>query len=111
MTPQKLTTQKRAWTEGPWEVGEVDDGLWVSPPNRGQNVICDIVGRTFGQVGDEDVANARLIAASPDLYEALVNTAQALAAIADGPGLIAQHLDALDMARTALKKANPEGQW
>lgn len=61
------------FTSGPWSVGNSGEGLWwVAGPNHNENVICDIVPR--GNLNDpngEDLANARLIAAAPALYDTL----------------------------------------
>jgi len=63
-------------TPGPWAVGE-SDGVWVHQPlSPSSNVICDIVGRAWdpktrtSEITPEDLANARLIAAAPDLLRA-----------------------------------------
>lgn len=57
-------------TPGPWIVISSDAGLWIEPPNRGEAVICDLVPRQTLYSAEDD-ANARLIAAAPDLLEAL----------------------------------------
>lgn len=61
-------------TPGPWKVTRSDDGedgLWIEGPNSNQNVICDLVQRDCEQEYDaEDHANAKLIAAAPDLLTA-----------------------------------------
>lgn len=60
-------------TPGPWKVEQSDHWLWVAGPDREENVICDIVGRNSKPGEDltpEDAANARLIAAAPDLLAA-----------------------------------------
>ncbi len=54
---------------------EYSDGVWISPPDKNANIICDIVGRIDDreagtQVTDEDLANAQLIAAAPELFAA-----------------------------------------
>jgi hypothetical protein len=58
-------------TPGPWQVGDELEGLWVyTDPN--QNVICDVVGRNDPHImTDEDYANAHLIAAAPEMLDAL----------------------------------------
>lgn len=58
-------------TPGPWAfVAGVDGDLWVEGPDPAANVICDIVGREGEGTGAEDEANARLIAAAPELLAA-----------------------------------------
>lgn len=66
------------FTPGPWMVaGDTDDHLYVSPLDKALNVICDIIGRETldrsfpGGYTEEDEANTSLIAAAPDLYDAL----------------------------------------
>jgi hypothetical protein len=68
-------------TPGPWEYESEMGDMWVTGPNRNEPVICDIVARLtqFDEgtkeytpvMQDEDEANAKLIAAAPDLLEAL----------------------------------------
>jgi hypothetical protein len=63
-------------TPGPWHVGEADGSLWVSGHDTNANVLCEIVGRDEGlrpgttDLTPEDCANARLIAAAPELLAA-----------------------------------------
>lgn len=79
-------------TPGPWKVSDdVDETVWVSAKAQ-DNVICDIVGRIWdfeaktSQITDEDIANARLIAAAPEMLEALENIVWSL-----------DHLDDIDI--------------
>ncbi len=68
------------WTKGPWVVGQsawdefelcVDTGYGCEPTGM-PNEICPIASSHHdGEWGAEDKANARLIAAAPELYEAL----------------------------------------
>lgn len=60
-----------AHTPGPWKVG--GDGEWVTGPDRSAPVICDLVPRDDKQLGAEDDANARLIAAAPDYHAAVAD--------------------------------------
>jgi antitoxin (DNA-binding transcriptional repressor) of toxin-antitoxin stability system len=73
-TTQKKTAQH---TPGPWGIGDSgtrSDGIWIEPTDKNANVLADIVGRLNDgedtQITDEDIANARLIAAAPDLLAA-----------------------------------------
>lgn len=65
-----------AHTPGPWKlVDDVTEGVWIAPTDDNENVICDMVGRLSDpeagtQITDEDMENARLIAAAPDLLGA-----------------------------------------
>jgi hypothetical protein len=51
--------------------GDRSDGVWIEPPGKNSNVICDMVGRIYDgdagctQLTDEDLANAELIASAP----------------------------------------------
>jgi hypothetical protein len=56
-------------TPGPWEVGGY--GGVVIPVNRNGSIICSMHGRDSTYQGDNCKDNARLIAAAPDLLEAL----------------------------------------
>jgi len=61
-------------TAGPWEI---DGNIAVrsSGPNGRQVCLCEITvrGRQYNETYDEAEANARLIAAAPDLLEALTD--------------------------------------
>lgn len=76
-------------TPGPWKVNEEKDAIWISPPNPKDNVICDVVGRIYDiekatvDFTDEDVANAHLIAAAPEMLEELENVLKDLNAFID----------------------------
>ena len=56
---------KPAWTPGPWSVKSI--------PGHGDSIVgaggLQVV--RIGQISKMDLANARLIAAAPELYEAL----------------------------------------
>lgn len=61
-------------TPGPW-VAILESDVWVSGAD-GRSFICDIVARDEGRAkiqpaNDMDFANARLIAAAPDLLQAI----------------------------------------
>lgn len=89
-------------TKGPWRVGPVDDTVVTGPDG---SVVAEIDG-DYNQPDTWPVmeANARLIAAAPDLFEALellVNTQARY--IEELPG--ERGLGALTKARAALAKA------
>lgn len=77
----------REHTPGPWEAEEQDNSLWITGRDRTANVICDIVERMSVLdegtnthtpcLQDEYFANARLIAASPDLLDACIYAIEA----------------------------------
>lgn len=60
-------------TDGPWHLG--GNGFIVYAQNG--YAICDV--KTFHGRNDADAGNARLIAAAPDLLEALIDLADWLA--------------------------------
>ena len=90
-------------TPGPWDTGE--DG-WIVESAKGWAVSHAVVFR--GKHGEgEDFANARLIAAAPDLLaalEELTRTAASLVDYHDDPETEA----AIDVARAAIAKAKGE---
>lgn len=100
-------TDKRNWTAGPWVVSN-RASFFVEAQRHGHNGgICSTGGYSYNAVDgealmDENIANAHLIAAAPDLYEALEN----LLAIHNGDGGTKYH--AGDIAAAALSKARGE---
>lgn len=87
------------WTPGPWK----KDGLRVAKFSRGVIAECPLPknGGVF-----ECVANSRLIAAAPELYEALSECMLHLPDFAknDQPAIV----KACEMARAALAKSRGE---
>lgn len=60
---------KYTHTPGPWHVGGKGDSIVYATVDGGNYAVCNAV--TFhGQPGFEDTANARLIAAAPELLDA-----------------------------------------
>ena len=62
----ETTEEKRAFTLGPWQLSCIDgveDSLMVGGGDDGSDIVADI--------RDRDEANARLIAAAPEMYEVL----------------------------------------
>lgn len=98
--------QSLSHTPGPWQMGDgfsVDDQCTIignldDEGGNGHTVICDV-----NEDPDAYYANARLIAAAPDLYEAL---RLLVADVADYPAW-QRPCHALDAARAALAKAVP----
>ena len=104
-------------TPGPWKAtkfnpatGEIDDCyLYVEPG-------IAVIERKVKGHDQHDIANARLIAAAPDLLEALIKVTATLAwnahgecrAIHDGP--IMPSSQAIEVARAAIAKAKGEEQ-
>ena len=62
-------------TPGPWNVKEIETG-WIIGPDRIERAgyIADVHKHTIPDTDDTARANARLIAAAPDLYEALIDS-------------------------------------
>lgn len=96
-------------TPGPWKVvDDVSEGVWIATNDDKAHPICDIVGRVFDkeamttQITAEDMANARLIAAAPDLLEALKQLLE------DTRHMRQEYSDAdeaAELARVAIEKA------
>lgn len=115
-----MPDNKPQWTPGPWE-WENDQGVYrlravafietgLGPIFDGQDPILDdgSAGGEYEQVIDPASPNAVLIAAAPDLYKALemlMPDAEAywIKTLAGSPA-------ALQMAKAALLKANPQRQ-
>lgn len=100
--------ETRAWTPGPWKVADLDRRCIVE--DDGDSVIADV--REW-----RNPANADLIAAAPDLYEALLATRSSLTAIyhmlrrgeLPGPSLMEDDARlSLQEAATALAAARGE---
>lgn len=81
----------------PWSIGGTDtEGLWISQPDGNENVICDLIGRKYGEpYTDEDYANAALIVEAVnahdsqketirELVQALINTRLAIETLPEG---------------------------
>jgi hypothetical protein len=80
----ETTAKAVGHTPGPWVVHDTDR-VWVQTTDADANVICDIIGRVWDKsvggsvIKAEDFANARLIAASPDLLASCKELRDALA--------------------------------
>lgn len=90
-------------TPGPWNAVELEDGNIVTGNTRHCGNVCEL------DLGAESAANARLIAAAPELLEALEKCEQALSAyqVECGP-VMTSGIDAEEVtkaARAAIKKA------
>lgn len=103
------------FTPGPWEVVESRNGYpyQISARTASDN-IAGAVGKSITRwaaialpSSEEGQANARLIAAAPELYEAL-STLERLSRkvleMFDGPRILTGAWDACDAARAALAK-------
>lgn len=81
---------ERKWTKGPWvaEVVEGNSGGWRSMEQSiviqsGETLIASYVTSycEYPETNAESAANARLIAAAPDLYDALLLTTRYITAV------------------------------
>src|SRR5271165_2537121 len=75
-------TQKSQHTPGPWQ--PMDSGLVYAPPPKGEDeatLICDV--GEIDETTPDRVANAFLIAAAPDMLDALEAQTEAAQAVID----------------------------
>ena len=92
------------WTLGPWKWFETEDGVARVNPASGGLLVAECSVRNPSDV--EQRANARLIAAAPDLYEALAECLEGIELCTlESPGRFDA---ALNRARAALSKARGE---
>ncbi len=85
-------------TPGPWGTDMVGWEVWTE---RGSDRICIITAENVGR--SEQGANARMIAAAPELLEALEGIVSSLVD-QDDEGLI-EHAPQIEAARAAIAKA------
>ena len=78
-------------TPGPWKVGFVDDELEPVVKTSEEHAWYVATVHDFGDAGKTSQANARLIAAAPELLEEAEKQVEALrvAHITPSPGLVA----------------------
>lgn len=99
---------ERKWSPGPWSMHDGGDSPGVESQVESVIVCGDYrkwdCGGVYGRDRDEIYANANLIAAAPELFEAL---AQIIAR--HGSHLISHDRPAFNAAQRALKKAE-EGE-
>lgn len=96
--------EPRKWTPGPWTVDDGDSEAFGVFSADGAG-ICYLSENPYRGLGlrPEDSANANLIAAAPDMYEALETMLAIFAPKLSLPGSMASK------ARAALAKARGEG--
>lgn len=102
-------------TPGPWEVWEnviSEYGIPVGP-ERGGVAVCDVtvangIGVVTPETREAATSNARLIAAAPDMYDALIQAVKRIElANAEGDPILSAWLPT---ARAALAKGKGEGR-
>lgn len=95
------------WTPGPWEITEPNgtgNGMRIDGPKDWPRIPEAWLG--FAVTSEEQIANAHVIAAAPDLYQAL---ASCQSWITDGGYEIDPDVAQIcDQARAALAKARGE---
>lgn len=91
-------------TPGPWSVDPIDD-LDAHILGKPNGFCADIIADVKSFDLDEGQANARLIAAAPDLLEALKGAVDAADAFEAGVPLSTSFEDWLASARAAIAKA------
>lgn len=99
-------TEATKHTPGTWKTGGIMTRVEVRP--EGWNVpmcIADCHAKYSPESGAERVANARLIAAAPDLLEACEAVAEVLGKLPIGDPLIGEAHTACKKARAAIAKA------
>lgn len=105
-------------TPGPWEA-HFDESYFVTGPDLGRVAMMMNLKGKYGlcgrRSGNESAANCRLIAAAPDLLEALQLAHKALDAIANEMTVGERYtnagqylLDSLEPSRVAIAKATGE---
>ena len=101
-----MTTTKATFTPGPWFVHNGEDCLERDITNHADSSALAYFVATAWGGGDPEAlleANARLIAAAPDLLEALLNVRAAFTP--EAYSLNIWQRTALEMARAAIAKA------
>lgn len=103
---------KQEHTEGPWTVGDLEKGdqhvlIWASNDESAKTgyPLAQLDRTAFGI--EEQIANAQLIAAAPDMLEALELSLDQLAALEgffEGGG----EMEAITKAKAAISKATGE---
>lgn len=113
------TASRNSHTPGPWSVGDEDegfDGVAYVEVHAGRymdasfrsvaRIQADFINDAFQTIGLADWANARLIAAAPELLAALTDTMEALAMCQPQTAHGARcQSDAMLKARAAIAKA------
>jgi hypothetical protein len=93
-------------TPGPWTVGDVDNSIYVWQDGGKESFISEVSPEDVNE--QEMVANARLIAAAPDLLAALIAYRDAKPQCECSSGSGCKMSAARDLAIAAIAKATHE---
>lgn len=114
MTSSDSIAETSAFTPGPWAQShrKQPDGMWSTDvyDQKGETIatLAWHVVPIKGGIATDREANARLIAAAPDLYEALKSLIPILEAVRYTVGLRGNQLERMEAGRAALAKARGE---
>lgn len=100
-------TQEQKYTPGPWAISR---NTSMSVVGKNDRPVCSTGGYQDNRVDSsvllaENEANARLIAAAPDLYEALKEADAELETLACAMGLTSELVAVCERVKAALAKA------
>ena len=95
----------RKHTPGPWRLVGIRGVVMATNQNSPSELICVADCRTVDVTTDEALANARLIAAAPDLLAACKVMVAKCAGHMPDPRYPAWHKDCCEVARAAITKA------
>lgn len=99
-----MSEQKRH-TPGPWNVYHDEDGtIWIAQKRSGA-ITSGVIVEINPEFSSRPEANARLIAAAPDLLDALSDLSRAYAALRKRAGYGDDPSESLDDAIAAIAKA------
>jgi hypothetical protein len=98
---------ERKWTPGPWDTAREVNWIWVGPLSWSTRV-CRVVVYDGEEV--QQTANAHLIAAAPDLYEALELVLDAIGALSKPHELYGHGLDKDDIKGVFAALARARGE-
>src|SRR3990167_164278 len=97
-----MTTQTQKHTEGPWRIRHTSIGGHRAISDKNNKDIVVVTG--IGEIEEEQDANARLIAAAPELLEALKLMVEQYGGMVDG-GVEKNARISVEKAKQAIAKA------
>lgn len=104
-TPAQKPRVMEKFTPGPWEVGPGVNGMPCVRKRTSEHSSLMLFETYYGPGRSEGEANAHLIAAAPEMYEAL----DMLVIVSSDPSANTRHVEeCLSAAKAALKKARGE---